>query len=341
VALGSGSQQLFSLAGDGTIRTRPGYPGPVRSFDGHTGPVRLAIFSPDGKYLVSCGGWPEGDKTVRLWNVKTGKQVRVLKTGEMQWESAAFSPDGKYVAAGEDTGVIHLLEVSTGKVARRIHAHEGSIPDLVFSRDGKWLLSTGKDKTICLWDVRTWEAVRIFRNGHTDCIRSAVFHPDGKRILSGGRDRTIAVWDLNTGKLLETITHTASAEKLAVLPDGKRFLVAGGRSMDLYDLGSGKVLRSYPGHEYGSTSLSLAKGGRLALSTGYDGSTRLWDVESGQEVNMVRGHGNWVNSVAFSPDGTTFATAGGGGSDRGRYVRGTDFAIRLWRVGPLATARLR
>jgi WD40 repeat protein len=340
VALASGSQQLFSLAGDGTIRAWSGYSGPQRSFEGHTGPVRLATFSPDGKYLVSCGGWPEGDKTVRLWDVKTGKQVRVLMTGAMQWESSTFSPDGKYVAAGEDTGVIHLLEVSTGKAVRRIHAHEGSIPDLVFSRDGQWLLSTGKDKMMRLWDTRTWEAVRIFRNGHTDWIRSAVFHPDGKRILSGGRDKTIAVWDLNTGKLLKTITHTAAAEKLAVLPDGKRFLVAGARSMDLYDLESGKVVRSYPGHEYGSTCLSLAKGGRLALSTGYDGSTRLWDVESGQELSMVRGHGNWVTSVEFSPDGKTFATAGGGGSDRGRFIKGSDFTIRLWRVPPGATAQL-
>src|SRR5262249_2018602 len=119
--------RLFSLGGDRGIKVWHARPGPIRFFDGHTGPVRTALFSPHGNYLLSCGGWPEGDRTLRLWDVRTGKQLRLLMTGEGRVEGAAFSPDGTYAAGAEETGTIHLFEVNTGNKVRTFRGHQGEI----------------------------------------------------------------------------------------------------------------------------------------------------------------------------------------------------------------------
>jgi RNA polymerase sigma factor (sigma-70 family) len=333
LALAQDGQRLFTLGGDGGLKLWEGEPGPLRFLDGHTGPVRIATFSPDGKYLLSCSGWPQGDRTLRLWDVKTGKQVRLLLTGSEQVPAAAFSPDGKYAAAGENNGVIHLFEVGTGKAVREFRGHKAEIPGLTFSGDGKWLLSAGSDRTVRLWDVPTGDEVRLFR-GHTDWARCAVFHPDGKRILSGGRDNVVRVWDRHTGQLLKTIDHDKKrVERLVLLPDGRRFLscTGGDGPMRLWDLETGNLIRSFGGHST-TTWLATTKDGRRAFTTGYDGAVRLHDVETGVELNRFAGHRNWIWCVEVAPDGKTFVTAGGGSRQGGKYVPGDDFTIRLWKM---------
>ena len=69
------------------------------------------MFSPDGKTLASASS----DKTIKLWNVGTGKQITSL-TGHQGWViSAAFSPDGKTLASASSDSTIKLWNVGTGK----------------------------------------------------------------------------------------------------------------------------------------------------------------------------------------------------------------------------------
>ena len=102
--------------------------------------------------------------------------------------------------------------------------------------------------------------------------------------------------------------------------------------MQLWDIESGRVLQQYLGHAYGITSVALAKDDRTVLTSSYDGSTRLWEVETGDELYRFAHHREWVWSVVWAPDGKHFLTAGGGGSNNSKFVPGTDFSIRLWRM---------
>ncbi len=329
------SQEMLSLGGDGTVKLWRGQPAPLRHFAGHTGPVRIVTFSPDGKYLLSCSGWPEGDKTLRLWDVRSGKQVRLLMTGKAQLKSAAFSHDGKQAAAGDDLGVIHVFEVPGGKPVRELRGHKDTVTDLAFSADGKWLLSTGLDRTVRLWDAATGEQVRLF-TGHGDWALCGVFHPDGKRIVTGGRGGFVRVWDRESGKELSRIdAHKERVERLALLPDGKRLLGCGGKFLRLWDLETGKVVLDFPPVNGGTNWLAVAKDGRTVLTTSYDTTTRLWDIETGLEVKRFHGHRNWVRCVDVAPDGRTFVTAGGGARRRETPVAGQDFTLRLWKMPPL------
>jgi len=116
--------------------------------------------------------------------------------------------------------------------------------------------------------------------GHSAQVNSVAFSPDGKLALSGSHDNTLRLWDVATGRELRTFT----------------------------------------GHSGDVSSVAFSPDGKLALSGSDDQTLRLWEVETGKEIRIFTGHSYSVNSVAFSPDGR-FALSG---SD--------DKTLRLWDV---------
>lgn len=137
----------------------------VRELQGHSVTVRGVAFTPDGSTLVSVSG----DGTIRLWDVESGKQTRLLclnkpATQPDDEEEAVFnpscvtvSPDGQYIAVGDFDERIYLWRVNAPESTpfMQLHGHAGTVSSVAFSPDGKWLASSSLDKTICLWDMLT------------------------------------------------------------------------------------------------------------------------------------------------------------------------------------------
>jgi len=117
---------------------------------GHSREVRAIAFSPDGKLLASGGV----DKTIKLWNVETGRDFRTFKHSGYVF-SVAFSPDGKQLAAGSADSIIKLWEVGTGKELKTLAGHSASVYSVEFSLNKKWIISSSLDTIIKIWDAAT------------------------------------------------------------------------------------------------------------------------------------------------------------------------------------------
>jgi WD40 repeat protein len=307
--------------------------GELRRFQGHEGPVRGVAYSPDGRFVLSGSGWPDGDRTVRLWDVATGKEIRKFEGHSDQVFSVAFSPDGRRALSSGADKTMRLWDVDTGKELRRFNGPDFGV---TFSPDGRRALSGSGKRILQLWDLETGKEIRKFE-GHEGWVISVAFSHDGLRAASTGSDYTLRLWEVETGKELKRFHfHTGGSAVVTYSPNG-RFLLSGGPDLTvrLWDVESGKELRSFVGHTGFVTSVAFSPDGRRALSGSRDKTLRLWDVETGKELHCFQGHIDGVWAVAFSPDGLHAVSGGGGTYPDGIVGPGTDWSVRLWRLPEL------
>ena len=244
------------------------------------------------------------------------KEVRRYEGASAQIQSVAVSPDGKWVVAGGDGGLIQLWDMAA-KPIRQFEGHKQTVASVAFSPDSRFLLSGSVDGTVRLWDVNTGKELRRFP-GHEGGVTCVDFSPDSRYVLSSGNDAMVRLWDLETGQELRCFAgHTAPVTSVAFSPDG-RLVLSGSidKTMRLWDAETGQQLRSFS-HPSGVNRVAFSPDGRRVLSgsgerignTDVDGCVRLWDVASGQELGRFEGHRTAIESVAFSPDGRQAVTA--------------------------------
>lgn len=291
----------------------------VRQFEGHTGAVRNIAASPDGKYLLSASA----DKSVRLWEIETGRHVYSFEGHTQPVLSVAFSQDGTTALSGGFDNAMRLWDTHSGQELRCFQGHTDGVHAVAFSPDGKHAASGGLDHTIRLWRLDTGEEVHCFR-GHRAGILSVVFLPEGKHLVSGSNDGTARLWDIVAGKELRRFEgHTHEVMGVALSPDAQRIATAShDGTVRIWDIASGHELHRLDA-EMNVTCVAFNPDGRRVVFGGWVGARdrplRVWDLESGQIVGHLEGHTGRISSAVYLPDGVRIVSSG------------EDQTIRLWR----------
>jgi WD40 repeat protein len=168
--------------------------------EGHTSSVFSVAFSPDGQFLVSGSR----DQSVRLWNIDSGEQVRVLKGHTDRVSSVAFSPDGQFLVSGSRDKSVRLWNIDSGEQVQVFNGHTDKVTSVAFSPNGQFLVSGSGDKSVRLWNIDSGEQVQVFE-GHTGWVNSVAFSPNGQFLVSESyHDNTKCVWNASTGASLYT-----------------------------------------------------------------------------------------------------------------------------------------
>ena len=157
-------------------------------------------FSPDGRLALSAGA----DKTLRLWDVDTAKELACWLGHTATVMSLAFSPDGKFALSGSKDQTLRLWDVAAGETRQILTGHSAEVYAVAFSPDGKRAVSGGNDKIVRVWDLDKGKQTHEFP-GHANAIVGVAFSADGRRVVSGSSqyrnpDRVVRLWDLESGK---------------------------------------------------------------------------------------------------------------------------------------------
>jgi WD40 repeat protein len=260
-------------------------PGALRRvLRGHEGPVESAVFSPDGRRILTAS-W---DRTARLWDAGTGAPVQVLRGHKGAVQSAVFSPDGRRILTASWDRTAWLWDAETGAPGPVLRGHKGEVRSAVFSPDGRRVLTASPDGTARLWDAETGAPGPVLR-GHEGPVRSAVFSPDGRRILTASQDGTARLWDVETDASGPALRgHEGEVLSAVFSPDGRRILTASrdgtARVWDAETGAPGPVLR---GHEDRVLTAVFSPDGRRILTASWDRTTRLWDAGTGDVFAAV------------------------------------------------------
>ena len=283
---------------------------------GHADYVYSVAISPDGKTLAPASG----DKTVKLWNLSSAKEMLTLvgHTGAV-W-NVGFANSGKTIVSSSFDATVRVWETATGKETRRFKDHASK---MVVTQDGKSVVTTGgSERMINFWDIGPGTLRRSLK-GNLWGEGAFALSADGAMVASGEAGE-FKVWNLPAGKELVSLA-APYVNSLAFSPSGKILAVGDtDASVRLWDVATWKQLRILKCANGHVNALAFTATGDVLASGGLYNRVELWDVAKGSRLALLEGHKSTVDSVAFSPDGKTLASGS------------LDGSIKVWDVSSIS-----
>ena len=198
-------------------------------------------------------------------------------------EALAFSPNNKLLASGSFQEVV-LWDVASGGLWKRLTGFADRVVTLAFSADGKWLATGGgvpsEDGEIKIFDVESCSLVTQIQNGHSDTVFGVSFSPDGSKLATCAADKFVKV----------------------------------------FEVPSGKLLKSFEGHTHHVLDVAWKADGKLLVSGGADNVLKAWDYEKGEQVRTFGNQGKQITRLMFKGTTSEVVTCSG------------DAVVRFWNV---------
>jgi len=298
------------------------------------GNSKVAV-TPDGCYAVSAS-----DQTLKVWNLDSKSDSRLLAghTGEVQ--SVVLTPDGRCaVTASIEEPDLKVWDLESGACLRKLR--EGyDVYCMAWSSDGRYaVIASERDfgrnrQSLGVWDVENGTSLRYIEIAADHVIRLALT-PEDRYAVFFLSDGTIGVWDwdwriwlhrLRTYQPMPLFGNVSRNDVIALMPDGRNVIRSGtamalmpdGRCavsasadnmLNVWDLESGTCLRTLIGHTDQVNAVALTPDGCCAVSASTDKTLKVWDLNSGTCLHTLIGHSDEVNAVALTPDGCCAVSA--------------------------------
>ncbi|MGB8700521.1 MAG: NB-ARC domain-containing protein [Thermosynechococcaceae cyanobacterium] len=288
----------------------------LRVLQGHRSWISAIAFSPKQGLLASGSE----DQSIRLWDSQANRCLKTFQGYSNGIWCVVGNAQGTQLASGSQDRTIRLWDWATGRILRCLNGHTSWVWTVAFSPDGAVLASGSEDRTIKLWDAATGQLHHTLK-GHDGAVFSVVFSTDGQTLYSCSLDGTIKCWDRTLGICLRTLVgHEGSIWSLALSRDGE---ILASSSLDgtlkLWNVATASCVRTLSDRTRWIRCCDISPNRQRLVSGSADGYLKVWDLSPVDHPDTsFSAHCGPVLSVAFAPDGKTFASCG------------ADNLIKLW-----------
>ena len=299
---------------------------------GHQASAWAVAYSRDGKTVASGDNGGE----LKVWRASDGKLLRTISLDAAY--DLAFSPDGSLLASCYfRSEVVKLWSTSSGRLVRELRGHKEGALECRFSSDGRHVITSGRDVAVRLWDVTSGECIRTYIDSSLGRLprfsgpTAIAFGGNDSIVVAAYTYEGIYLFDTRSGVPIRRLLlspnpprTTGDARKVFMTKDQKTvlsFTFNGKFSCCVWDITSGELVRRF---EIGMVerSVALSPDERYIVAGCQDGSTRIWDWKTGNQVLEFPEYQDQAWGVSWSPDGKYLFS--------GTY----DGTLIMWKVPP-------
>ena len=267
--------------------------------------IRTLVYHPQGD-AIALGG---NDSTITLWS-PDGRRLRTMRGHQNSVHALAFSPDGEMLVSGSLDKTIKIW-TPDGVLIKTLEHHGAAVESIAFRPDGRAFVSASHDKTLALWS-RNSNLLETFK-GHQASVWHVTFSPDGQTLASVGSDNAVLLWQ----------AQNAFAQRVRGLPsklplkaiyswDGQTIVTTSANDDIVLFSTANLTHQMIDAGQAAVTNLALHPQRDQFLSSGEDGSIKLWDT-TGQELQRFGGYTSAMLGVAWHPKGKEIVSSAASG----------------------------
>jgi len=279
----------------------------LKTLRGHLDRIRAVAISPDGNRILTGSL----DMTAKVWEANTGRELLTLAGHKSFVWAVAFSPNGRFMVTGSWDQTAKIWDADNGRLLHTLKGHKGGVRAVAVSPDGQRIVTGIDNGKAKVWLAATGQELFTFEGHGRIPVISAAFSPYGHRVVTGCWRQTAKLWDADSGReLLTLVGHEDGVWSVAFSPDGQRIVADYGQKARVWDAASGQVVLTIDGHpgSAGVNAVAFSPDGQWIVTGSLDRTAKVWDANTGVELNTLRGHSLGIFAVAVSSNGQRIVT---------------------------------
>lgn len=269
----------------------------IKSYDVEENSIIKQVIAPIGTNKIYV---LEDKKKILVLDFETLKIIEIFDSHSKRINSVEVSHNNKLILSSSSDNSVKLWDLSNKKCLNSYNVHDGPVNSAIFSSDDEIIMSCSEDRLIKLFYKDSGEIIKTLK-GHSGNVSHCIFSPNEQEILSGSHDCTLKIWNKTSGIVLKTIENENPVTFVAFSPNGQ-------------EIAASFMEKSHGNQNAADLHISIKKDLKNKDFTWL----KVWEKETGDQIKILKGHSNSINSFGFSPDGTTIVTGS------------TDKFLKLW-----------